>query len=146
MAEETLKTRYSDVELEEFRVLIEKKMSDARREYERLRETLNESNENHDLNAIWNPDESSDLNDKEYLTMMMSRQAKFMHNLEMALGRIANKTYGICKVTGKLIDKRRLMAVPHTTLSIEAKLTQPGPDDRPAVRTEEAPSTEEEEA
>ncbi len=134
MSEESIKTRYSDAELEEFKALIEKKLAESRREFDRLRETLNETNENHDLNAIWNPDESSDLGDKEYLTMMMSRQAKFIHNLEMAMGRIANKTYGICKVTSKLIDKRRLFAVPHTTLSIEAKRLQPSQEDRPPVR------------
>ena len=106
MAEE--KTRYSDAELAEFKELILKKLETARADYELLRATITHTGDN-------------DTEDTSPTFKVLAHQMKFIRNLEMALVRIENKTYGICKTTGKLIPKERLMKVPHATECIEAK-------------------------
>ena len=119
--------RHSDKDLVEFKELINQKLSVAREEFANL---INQM-QNPGMNAGDDSDNSyktledgSSTAEKEYVSNLASRQKKFIENLEMALIRVENKTYGICRVTGKLISKERLRAVPHTTLSMEAKLQQ----------------------
>lgn len=116
-------TRYSDAELEEFRQIIQKKLDDARKELEYLQEEINTFDEGED-NKYMGLEDGANTLEKEYLSQMATRQQQFIHHLENALVRIQNKTYGVCRVTGKLIAKERLKAVPHATLSIEAKKAQ----------------------
>ncbi len=118
------KTRYSDVELEEFRQIILQKLELAQRDYDSMKGTLM----NTDCNGVDDTsptfkvlEEGSNTMTKEETTRLAERQLKFIHDLKAALIRIENKTYGICRVTGKLIPPERLRAVPHATLSIEAK-------------------------
>jgi RNA polymerase-binding protein DksA len=115
---------YTREELEEFREIINKKLSQARQELESLKESLENANEssadNFELMEM-----GTDVTEKENMERLMQRQMKFIDNLERALVRIENGTYGRCKVTGKLISKERLRAVPHTETSIEAKLNRP---------------------
>lgn len=122
------KTRYSDEELKEFQVLINRKLEKAREEYKILKETLNRNNdEGTDATSGGNTkvlEDGAETAEKENLSQLAGRQQKYITNLENALVRIKNGTYGICSVTGKLISKERLIAVPHTTQSIEAKLMQ----------------------
>ncbi len=118
------KNRYSDEELEEFRQIIQEKLEKARSEYDHLLEAVQNPNEHgveehNPSNKMF--EETNAASDKEYMSQLADRQRKFIKNLEDALVRIENKTYGICRVTGKLIAKERLKAVPHTTISIEAK-------------------------
>ena len=125
MAEE--KTRYSDVELEEFKVIILDKLAKAKEELEFLQESILNPNENGtddtvQVNKLL--DDTNSSAEKENLSRLADRQRKFISALELALIRIENKTYGICRETGKLISKERLKAVPHATLSIEAKQMQ----------------------
>lgn len=123
----TEKTRYSDSELQEFKELIMQKLEDARRELTNLQAQLNSSNEHgtDDTASTFKVlEDGSDTLAKEEAGQLAARQRKFIEQLENALIRIENKTYGICRVTGKLIPKERLRAVPHTTQSIEAKLNQ----------------------
>lgn len=117
------KNRYSDQELQEFKDLILKKLESARKELNYLQDQIsNSGNGTSDTSAKFNGIEDGvDMMEKEYLTQMASRQIQFIKHLENALIRIENKTYGICRETGKLISKERLRAVPHATLSIEAK-------------------------
>ncbi|MCU0443058.1 MAG: TraR/DksA C4-type zinc finger protein [Bacteroidia bacterium] len=119
--------RYSDKELAEFKELINQKLGVAREELSNLIDQM----QNPGMNAGDDSDNSyktledgSSTAEKEYVSQLAARQKKFIENLEMALIRIENKTYGICRETGKLISKERLRAVPHTTLSMEAKLKQ----------------------
>ena len=120
------KTRYSKAELEEFREIIHKKLSQAKDELKYQTESLKENNENssdgHNIT-----DFGSDTLDREQTEMLMARSKKFIANLERALIRIENGTYGICKVTGKLIAKERLRVVPHTESSMAAKAKQYDP-------------------
>lgn len=120
------KTRYSDEELKEFQVLIYRKLEKAREEYKILKETLNRNNDaGTDATSGGNTkvlEDGAETAEKENLSQLAGRQQKYITNLENALVRIKNSTYGICSVTGKLISKERLIAVPHTTQSIEAKL------------------------
>ncbi len=122
------KTRYSDDELKEFQILINRKLEKAREEYKILKETLNRNNdEGTDATSGGNTkvlEDGAETAEKENLSQLAARQQKYITNLENALVRIKNGTYGICSVTGKLISKERLIAVPHTTQSIEAKLMQ----------------------
>src|SRR5688572_19215519 len=122
------KTRYSDDELKEFQTLIIKKLEKAKEEYKILKETLNRNNdEGTDATSGGNTkvlEDGAETAEKENLSQLAARQQKYITNLENALVRIKNGTYGICSVTGKLISKERLIAVPHTTQSIEAKLMQ----------------------
>lgn len=116
--------RYSDAELEEFRQLIEGKLEKARADYESFKASITntEGNDTMDTAPTYkNFEEGSNTLSKEQNGRMAQRQLQFIHHLEAALVRIQNKTYGICRETGKLIPKERLRAVPHATLSIEAK-------------------------
>ena len=121
------KTRYSDVELEDFRKLIEEKIEKAQADLELLRSAyMNDSNNGTDDTAPTFKafEEGSETMSKEANTQLAIRQEKFIRDLKNALVRIENKTYGICRVTGTLITKKRLFLVPHATLSIEAKHLQ----------------------
>lgn len=126
MAQE-LKVRYSDKELEEFKKLIEEKTEKAKKHLELLKSSyMNDGNNGTDdtsptFKAF---EEGSETMSKEANTQLAIRQEKFIRDLKNALLRIENKTYGICRVTGKLINKERLKLVPHATLSIEAKNMQ----------------------
>lgn len=125
--EETGKNRYSDAELEEFRDIINKKLKDARKELALLQAQMTASNDHgtDDTASTFKIlEDGSDSLAKEEAGQLAGRQKKFIEQLENAMVRIENRTYGICKVTGKLIPKERLRAVPHTTQSIEAKLNQ----------------------
>ena len=118
------KNSYSPEELQEFREIIEKKLAEARRNYDLLVSTLdtNDGNDITDTTPTYkNLTESAMLLSKQETASQAARQQKFIKNLEAALVRIENGTYGICRATGKLIPKERLRAVPHATLSIEAK-------------------------
>ena len=122
------KTKYSDAELEEFKAIILEKMEAAKREFENLRATVMNANENdtEDTSPTFkNMEEGASTLSKEDAGRLAQRQMKFIQNLQAALVRIENKTYGVCRETGKLIPKERLRAVPHATLSIEAKEGQP---------------------
>ncbi len=122
-----LKVRYSDKELEKFRKLIEKKIEKAQSHLELLKSSyMNDGNNGTDDTAPTFKafEEGSQTMSKEANTQLAIRQEKFIRDLKNALLRIENKTYGICRVTGKLINKKRLMLVPHATLSIEAKNMQ----------------------
>lgn len=122
-----VKVRYSDKDLEEFRVLIEEKIVKAKNDLELLKSAyMNDGNNGTDdtsptFKAF---EEGSETMSKEANTALAIRQEKFIRDLKNALVRIENKTYGICRVTGKLINKERLKLVPHATLSIEAKNMQ----------------------
>jgi DnaK suppressor protein len=125
--EQPVKTRYSDAELEEFREIILQKIEDARRDLKLLTDAYTNNNEN-DINDT-SPtfkvlEEGYLVLSKEENSQLAARQQKFITSLENALIRIQNKTYGVCRETGKLISKERLRSVPHATLSIEAKLKQ----------------------
>jgi len=118
--------RYSDVELTEFRELITKKLEAAKKELAYLQGLITRRDEmggDETDNRYMTMEDGSMSMEREQLSQMASRQITFIDHLEKAMMRIENKTYGICRVTGKLIDKARLKAVPHATLSIEAKQT-----------------------
>jgi RNA polymerase-binding transcription factor DksA len=118
--------RYSDVELNEFRELITKKLDSAKKELAYLQGLITRRDEmggDETDNRYMTMEDGSMSMEREQLSQMASRQITFIDHLEKAMMRIENKTYGICRVTGKLIDKARLKAVPHATLSIEAKQT-----------------------
>jgi DnaK suppressor protein len=118
--------RYSDEDLSEFKALITDKLVKAREEVRFIREQMLENNENsnNQQSGDWT-DESSSHTEMEMLNNTLSRQQQFIRNLENALLRIQNKTYGICIVSGRLIDKNRLRIVPHATKSVEAKNSRP---------------------
>ena len=117
--------RYSDNDLTEFRELIQRKLESAKKELAYLQGLITRKDEmggdNDDARYMTMEDGSMSM-EREQLSQMASRQITFIDHLEKALMRIENKTYGICRITGKLIDKARLRAVPHATLSIEAKM------------------------
>lgn len=115
--------RYSDAELNEFRDLINRKLDTAKKELAYLQGLITRKDESGDLDEgrYMTMEDGSMSMEREQLSQMASRQIQFIDHLEKAIMRIENKTYGICRVTGKLIDKARLRAVPHATLSIEAK-------------------------
>ncbi|MDR1883292.1 MAG: TraR/DksA C4-type zinc finger protein [Prevotella sp.] len=118
------KTRYSDEELNEFRDIIIEKLNKARTEYDELRAAITNADGNDvtDTSPTFKVlEEGASTLSKEEAGRLAQRQMKFIQNLQSALIRIENKTYGICRETGKLIPKERLRAVPHATLSIEAK-------------------------
>ena len=115
--------RYSDEELQEFKDLILKRLASARENltyYQDLMTRKDGQGDDAD-NRLNSMEDGSGALEKEHLAQMAARQVQFINHLEKALVRIENKTYGICRVTGKLIDKNRLKAVPHATLSMEAK-------------------------
>ena len=124
--ENIVKSKYNDAELEEFRILITEKIRAAREELTELASVLSSSNSNGDDAAIAGKtlEDGSATMEKEQTNQLASRQKKFIEQLEAALMRIDNKTYGICRTTGKLIPRERLQAVPHTTQTMEAKLKQ----------------------
>lgn len=118
------KTRYSDEELKEFRDIIMEKLDKAKKEYDELRAAITNTDGNDvtDTSPTFKVlEEGASTLSKEEAGRLAQRQMKFIQNLQSALIRIENKTYGICRDTGKLIPKERLRAVPHATLSIEAK-------------------------
>ena len=122
-----IKTRYSDNELQEFKELILNKLVEAKEDLDLLKGSLSHS-DNHgtdDTGRTFNMmEDGSDTLSREEVAQLASRQEKFVGSLQNALVRIENKTYGICRDTGKLIRKERLMLVPHATLSIESKNAQ----------------------
>ncbi|MCB0594012.1 MAG: TraR/DksA C4-type zinc finger protein [Lewinellaceae bacterium] len=120
MNQKAEKTRYSDEELEEFRLLIEKKLELAQEQLQFYLDQLSELADNPDA-KVKGLDDGIGTVESERLTSMAGRQRRHIQHLENALIRIRNKAYGVCRVTGKLISKERLKAVPHATLSIEAK-------------------------
>ncbi len=118
------KTHYNEEELEEFRVIINEKLALAKRDYEQMMKVLmnQDGNDVEDTSPTYKIlEEGSATQSKEELIQLASRQQKFINGLEAALVRIKNKTYGIDRITGKLIPKERLRAVPHATLSVESK-------------------------
>lgn len=121
------KTRYSDSELEEFKELIQRKLKEAQEDYTLLVGSLshNDDHGTDDTGRTFNMmEDGSETLSREEVAQLAARQEKFIQSLQAALVRIENKTYGICRVTGKLIQKERLMLVPHATMSIEAKNAQ----------------------
>ena len=118
------KNRYSDEELEEFRQIINEKLEVAQRDYDALKASLMnaDNNSTDDTSPTYKVlEEGANTLSKEETTRLAQRQMKFIQSLQAALVRIENKTYGICRETGTLIPKERLRAVPHATLCIEAK-------------------------
>lgn len=121
------KTRYSADELKEFEELITNKLDKAKEELKYIKSTITRSGDSGTDGTSGNVkvlEDGADTMEKESMNQLAARQQKFIINLENALVRIKNGTYGVCSVTGKLISKERLRAVPHTTQSIEAKLAQ----------------------
>jgi len=119
------KTRYSDEELAEFKELILSRLEQARKDLALLQENVTSGADSDDTAPTFKIlEEGAAVLSKEENSALAVRQAKYIKNLENALIRIENKTYGICRVTGKLIPKERLRAVPHATLSVEAKMNQ----------------------
>lgn len=125
MAEE--RVRYSDADLEEFRKIIEEKIEKAEKDLSLIRESFinDQNNGTDDTSPTFKAfEEGAETLSKEQNALLASRQEKFIRDLKNALIRIKNKTYGVCRVTGNLISKERLKAVPHAILSIEAKNMQ----------------------
>ena len=123
----TEKTAYSSSELKEFEDLINQKLGKARKELNNLKSTLSKDDDNGtDASSAYAKilEDGADTAEKESMSQLAARQQKFINNLENALVRIKNGTYGICIDTGKLIPKERLRAVPHTMQCIEAKLNR----------------------
>ena len=123
--EATEKTRYSDEELEEFRTIINEKLALAKRDYDQMMAVITnqDSNDVDDTSPTYKAlEEGSATQSKEEIITMAARQQKFIQGLKAALVRIENNTYGIDRLTGKLIPKERLKAVPHATLSVESKM------------------------
>lgn len=121
------RTRYSDADLQEFKAIIQQKIEKAEKDWALLRESFinDQNNGTDDTSPTFKAfEEGAETLSKEQNAILAGRQEKFIRDLKHALIRIENKTYGICRVTGKLIDKERLKAVPHATLSIEAKNMQ----------------------
>lgn len=123
----TEKKRYTDEELQEFKDLIKTKLEKAKKDYVTLKAVISNSsgNDTEDTSPTFKVlEEGASVLSKEEAGRLAERQSKFISHLEIALIRIENKTYGICRETGNLIAKERLRAVPHATLSIEAKNKQ----------------------
>lgn len=121
------KTRYTDSELAEFKELILSKLAKAKEDLDLLKKTLanQDGNDTQDTSPTFKVlEEGATVMSREEVGKLAQRQAQFIQHLQAALVRIENKTYGVCRVTGKLISKERLRAVPHATLSIEAKKQQ----------------------
>jgi RNA polymerase-binding protein DksA len=125
-AEGVRRTPFSDAELDEFKALLQKKRASAQEEIEEMRQQLADGRESDSDTAysMHMADAGTDAMEREKLYLMLARQQKYVGYLDRALTRIQNKTYGICKVTGKPIAKDRLRAVPHTEISMEAKLQE----------------------
>ncbi|MBQ9585662.1 MAG: TraR/DksA C4-type zinc finger protein [Muribaculaceae bacterium] len=118
MAKEQEKTRYSDEELQEFKQVILEKLEVAKSNYEQLMAKIQADETKNSFNML---EEGAATLEQEEASQRAARQQDFIKKLQAALVRIENKTYGVCRVTGKLIPKGRLMAVPHATLSVEGK-------------------------
>ena len=121
------KTRFSDEELQEFKELINRKLEEAKEDLMLLQSSLSHSDDHgtDDTGRSFNMmEDGSETLSREEMAQLAARQEKFVQGLKNALIRIENKTYGICRETGKLIRKERLMLVPHATISIEAKNAQ----------------------
>ena len=120
------KTRYSEEELKEFEALILEKLEKAKSELSQLRSSITRKSDDtgDSFSSVKTLEDGADTAEKEQLSQLAGRQQKFINNLENALVRIKNGTYGSCVDTGKLISKERLRAVPHTTQSIDAKLNR----------------------
>ncbi len=131
----TTKTRYSDADLTEFKTLIEQKLEKINKEVEQMEDQSRNLSES--LSDSSDMGESVAFGDVNFLNEMIIRQKKHRVDLENALLRIKNKRYGICMLTGQLIDKKRLLAVPTTTKSVKAKLTAP----KKATEDKEKPAT-----
>ncbi len=122
-----LKNRYSDDELQEFKDIIEAKLVEAKEDLEMLRDSLSHKGDHgtNDTGRSFNMmEDGSETMMREEMAQLAARQEKFIKNLNNAIIRIENKSYGVCRVTGNLIRKERLKLVPHATLSIEAKKAQ----------------------
>ena len=119
-----MKHRYNDEDLKEFKVIVDKKLATAREELAYLKDALDSHTESQAGSKAWNLEEGADTSEMETMMNQISRQHQYIRNLELAAIRIENKTYGICRVTGKLIPKERLRVVPHATLSLDAKLSR----------------------
>ncbi|MBO5642311.1 MAG: TraR/DksA family transcriptional regulator [Prevotella sp.] len=120
-----IKKRYSDEDLAEFKEIIEQKLVLARRDYNDMMKSLrnDEGNDVADTSPTYKIlEEGSTTQNRQETIMLAQRQQKFIQGLEAALIRIANKTYGVDRMTGELIPKERLRAVPHATLSVESKM------------------------
>ena len=127
MKQENEKTRYSESDLQEFKGILLEKLRSAKEELNALATSLSSPNVNgtDDTAGTYKTlEDGSATLEKEQINQLAARQKKFIEQLEAALVRIENKTYGVCREAGKLIPKERLRAVPHTTLSMEAKLRQ----------------------
>ena len=126
--DQAAKTRYSDAELAEFKAIIEEKLAKAKAEYNTLRQVVmhNGTNDIEDTTPSFRTveDDGAFQLSKEEASALAQRQYKFIQNLEAALVRIENKTYGICRATGKLIPKERLRCVPTTTICLDAKMKE----------------------
>ena len=118
MAKEQEKTRYSDEELQEFKNIILEKIEVAKTSYDQLMQRIQTDESRNSFNML---EEGAATMEQEEASQRAARQLDFIKKLQAALVRIENKTYGVCRVTGKLIPKGRLMAVPHATLSVEGK-------------------------
>ncbi len=122
-----VRTTYSDDELEHFKAIILERRREAIDDIDRMRSQLEDSREQAENDTAYSfhmADAGTDAMEREKLYLMVARQQKYVGYLDRALDRVKNKTYGVCKVTGKTISKERLEAVPHTEISIEAKLKQ----------------------
>ena len=121
------RVRYSDADLQEFKAIIKEKIEKAEKDLQLIRESFinDQNNGTDDTSPTFKAfEEGAETLSKEQSSILAGRQEKFVRDLKNALIRIENKTYGVCRVTGKLIPKERLLAVPHATLSIEAKNMQ----------------------
>jgi DnaK suppressor protein len=124
----TVHERYSDEELKEFRALIVAKLEEATADYEMLKGTLRLTDDHgtDDTSPTFKLlEDAADVSSKEETAQLASRQEKFIQHLQNALIRVENKSYGVCRVTGKLIPKERLRSVPHATMSVDAKKSNP---------------------
>lgn len=120
------KSRYSDEALQEFQIMIEGKLDEAKEQLEQLREQLTELNNSGDENRAGTFDDGASNWQREHLNKLAARQQRFIRDLEHALVRIRNKTYGVCTITGQLISKERLLLVPHATKTVEGKKKEKG--------------------
>lgn len=142
MKSESSVNRYSDADLAEFKDVIDKKLATAYEELNYIQEQISNTTETMEKDGDW-MEESSNYSDLEMMQTMAHRLTRHIQNLENALLRIKNKSYGICVVTGELIDKRRLLAVPTTTQSLTAKqMTTPPPKPEPSESRPVSRSTE----
>lgn len=125
--------RYSDADLLFFKNLIDQKLKSAREELQNLKENLDNHTESQSGNKAWNMEDGTDTSDMENMMNQIARQHQYIRNLELAMVRVENKTYGICRITGSLIPKQRLILVPHATMSIEAKKARRSDDMTPGA-------------